>query len=80
MKKGYVMLNIVNFSAMNQGLIIEMVDSDTPNGFGNRSVWFLNEKDAAGYPEEFFEQINARDLADIGGEFCYSIADGVLQA
>ena len=68
------MLNIVNFSAMNQGLIIEML-----NG-ADRSVWFLNEKDAAGYPEEFFEQINARDLADIGGEFCYSIADGEVQA
>jgi hypothetical protein len=72
------MLNIVNYSAMNQGLIIEMVNG-TMNGV-DRSVWFLREKDAAGYPEELFEQIDARDLADIGGEFCYSIVDGVLQA
>lgn len=68
------MQNVVNYSNMNQGLIIEMLKGN------DRSVWFLNEKDAAGYPEEFFQNINARDLEEIGGEFCYSIADGVLAA
>lgn len=68
------MLNVVNFSDMNQGLVIEMLNGN------DRSVWFLNQKDAAGYPEDFFDSIGPRDLADIGGQFCYNIVDGVLDA
>lgn len=61
------MLNECVYSAMNQGLIITIFDDVN-------SVWFLNEKDAAGYPEDFLEQISQNDLKEIGGEFCYSIS------
>lgn len=66
------MLNIVNFSNMNQGFIIEMLKGNA------RSVWFLNQKDAEGYSEDLFQNINARDLEEIGGEFCYRIVNGEL--
>ena len=61
------MLNEVVFSEMNQGLIITIDNGERKN------VYFLREVDAAGYPEEFFNQISQKDLEEIGGQFCYGI-------
>ena len=61
------MLNEVVFSEMNQGLIITIDNGERKN------VYFLREVDAAGYPEEFFNQISQNDLEEIGGQFCYGI-------
>ena len=73
------MMNEVVFSEMNQGLIITIFDSVYPD---LRSIWFLNEKDAAGYPEDYFQQIRPAELLEIGGEFCYSLGtnDKVIAA
>jgi len=61
------MLNEVVFSEMNQGLVITIDKGERKN------VYFLREVDAAGYPEEFFNQISQNDLEEIGGQYCYSI-------
>lgn len=61
------MLNEVQFSEMNQGLIITIDTGERKN------VYLLNESDARGYPEEFFNQIGQKDLEEIGGQYFYSI-------
>jgi len=61
------MLNEVVFSKMNQGLIITIDAGERKN------VYLLDESDARGYPEEFFNQISQKDLEEIGGQYCYSI-------